>query len=139
MFDLAQSLVLVLLGGMVFFPSVVAPVVFMSLPEAQAGVFLRAMFPRYYVFTIVLSLAGSVMYQLSEGAVVSVAALVCLGVGLSTLWVRQSLLQRINAARDAQLAGDVKASEAFDRRHKLSVAMNIVQLFALVVLVFVSS
>jgi hypothetical protein len=139
MFDLAQSLVLVLLGGMVFFPSVVAPVVFMSLPEAQAGVFLRAMFPRYYVFMIVLSLAGSVMYQLSEGAVVSVAALVCLGVGLSTLWVHQSLLPRINAARDAQLAGDVKASEAFDRRHKLSVAINIVQLFALVVLVFVSS
>jgi hypothetical protein len=111
----------------------------MSLPEAQAGVFLRAMFPRYYVFMIVLSLAGSAMYQLSEGTVVSVAALVCLGVGLSTLWVRQSLLPRINAARDAQLAGDVKASEAFDRRHKLSVAINIVQLFALVVLVFVSS
>ena len=104
MFDLAQSLVLLLLGGMVFFPSVVAPVVFMYLPEAQAAIFLRAMFPRYYVFMIVLSLAGSVMYQLSEGAVVSVAALVCLGVGLSTLWVRQGLLPRINAARDAQLA-----------------------------------
>ena len=139
MFDLAQSLVLLLLGGMLFFPIVVAPVVFMSLPEAQAGIFLRAMFPRYYVFMIVLSLVASAMYQLSEGAVVSVAALVCLGVGLSTLWVRQGLLPRINAARDAQLAGDANAGEAFDRGHKLSVAINIVQLVLLVALVFVSS
>ena len=139
MFDLAQSLVLLLLGGMLFFPIVVAPVVFMALPEAQAGIFLRAMFPRYYVFMIVLSLVASAMYQLSEGAVVSVAALVCLGVGLSTLWVRQGLLPRINAARDAQLAGDANAGEAFDRGHKLSVAINIVQLILLVALVFVSS
>ena len=139
MFDLAQSLVLLLLGGMLFFPIVVAPVVFMALPEAQAGIFLRAMFPRYYVFMIVLSLVASAMYQLNEGAVVSVAALVCLGVGLSTLWVRQGLLPRINAARDAQLAGDANAGEAFDRGHKLSVAINIVQLVLLVALVFVSS
>jgi hypothetical protein len=139
MFDLAQSLVLLLLGGMLFFPIVVAPVVLMALPEAQAGIFLRAMFPRYYVFMIVLSLVASAMYQLSEGAVVSVAALVCLGVGLSTLWVRQGLLPRINAARDAQLAGDANAGEAFDRGHKLSVAINIVQLVLLVALVFVSS
>ena len=139
MLDLAQSLVLLLLGGMLFFPIVVAPIVFMSLPEAQAGFFLRAMFPRYYVFMIVLSLAASTMYQLSEGAVVSVAALVCFGVGLSTLWVRQGLLPRINAARDAQLAGDANAGKAFDRGHKLSVAINIVQLVLLVVLVFVSS
>ena len=46
MVDIAQALVLLLLGGMLFFPSVVAPVVFASLPEAQAGAFLRAMFPR---------------------------------------------------------------------------------------------
>ena len=67
MVDIAQALVLLLLGGMLFFPSVVAPVVFASLPEAQAGAFLRAMFPRYYVFMIILSLAAAVMYQLSRG------------------------------------------------------------------------
>ena len=46
MVDIAQALVLLLLGGMLCFPSVVAPVVFASLPEAQAGAVLRAMFPR---------------------------------------------------------------------------------------------
>ncbi|MDB2377566.1 DUF4149 domain-containing protein [Luminiphilus sp.] len=139
MVDIAQALVLLLLGGMLFFPSVVAPVVFMSLPEAQAGAFLRAMFPRYYVFMIILSLAAAVMFQLSQGAVVSVEAVVCLSVSVSTFWVRQRLLPRINTARDAQLAGDVKASEAFDRGHKLSVVINIVQLVLLVALIIATS
>jgi hypothetical protein len=139
MVDIAQALVLLLLGGMLFFPSVVAPVVFASLPEAQAGAFLRAMFPRYYVFMIILSLAAAVMFQLSQGAVVSVEAVVCLSVSVSTFWVRQRLLPRINTARDAQLAGDVKASEAFDRGHKLSVVINIVQLVLLVALIIATS
>lgn len=139
MVDIAQALVLLLVGGMLFFPSVVAPVVFASLPEAQAGAFLRAMFPRYYVFMIILSLAAAVMFQLSQGAVVSVEAVLCLIVSVSTFWVRQRLLPRINTARDAQLAGDVKASEAFDRGHKLSVVINIVQLVLLVALIIATS
>ena len=55
-----------LLGGMLFFPSVVAPVVFKALPEEQAGAFLRAMFPRYYSFIIVLGVAACVSYALAE-------------------------------------------------------------------------
>ena len=139
MVDIAQALVLLLLGGMLFFPSVVAPVVFASLPEAQAGAFLRAMFPRYYVFMIILSLAAAVMYQLSEGAALSVGALVCCAVSLSTLWVRQGLLPRINTARDAQLAGDEKSGDTFERGHKLSVVINMSQLGLLVALIIATS
>ncbi|MEE3110181.1 MAG: DUF4149 domain-containing protein, partial [Pseudomonadota bacterium] len=40
---------LLTLGGLLFFPAVVAPTVFKSLPEAEAGHFLRALFPRYYL------------------------------------------------------------------------------------------
>lgn len=139
MVDIAQALVLLLLGGMLFFPSVVAPVVFASLPEAQAGAFLRAMFPRYYVFMIILSLAAAVMYQLSEGAALSVGALVCCAVSASTLWVRQGLLPRINTARDAQLAGDEKSGDTFERGHKLSVVINMSQLVLLVALIIATS
>lgn len=139
MVDIAQALVLLLLGGMLFFPSVVAPVVFASLPEAQAGAFLRVMFPRYYVFMIILSLAAAVMYQLSEGAALSVGALVCSAVSASTLWVRQGLLPRINTARDAQLAGDKKSGDTFERGHKLSVFINMSQLVLLVALIIATS
>ena len=132
MLEIANALVLMLLGAMLFFPSVVAPVVFTSLPEAQAGVFLRSMFPRYYAFMIALSLIAALLFLVANDESTYQAAIVCLFVGLSTLWVRQWLLPRINTTRDAQLAGDVEAGRRFDRDHKLSVGINMVQLVLLV-------
>lgn len=137
MLELANALVLMLLGAMLFFPSVVAPVVFTSLPEAQAGVFLRSMFPRYYAFMIALSLIAALLLLVANDESAYQATVVCLFVGVSTLWVRQWLLPRINAARDAQLAGDAEAGRRFDRDHKLSVGVNMVQLVLLVGIQFV--
>ena len=137
MLEFANALVLMLLGAMLFFPTVVAPVVFTSLPEAQAGAFLRSMFPRYYAFMIALSLIAALLFLVGSNQSAFLATLVCLFVGVSTLWVRQWLLPRINAARDAQLAGNVEAGRRFDRDHKLSVAINMVQLVLLVGIQFV--
>ena len=44
-------------GVIIFFSAVVAPTVFKSLEEREAGVFLRAFFPKYYIFGIVLGLS----------------------------------------------------------------------------------
>lgn len=125
-----------LLGGMLFFPSVVAPVVFKALPEEQAGAFLRAMFPRYYSFIILLGVAACVSYALAEsgsgGSVLAPTVGITGLVVVSTLWVKQSLLPKINAARDAELAGDALAGASFKTMHRLSVVINMVQLLALV-------
>ena len=137
MLEFANAVVLMLLGAMLFFPSVVAPVVFTSLPEAQAGGFLRSMFPRYYSFMIVLSLIATLLFLVANDESAYQAAVVCLFVGVSTLWVRQWLLPRINAARDAQLAGDAEAGRRFDRDHKLSVGINLLQLALLAGVQFV--
>ena len=137
MLELANALVLMLLGAMLFFPSVVAPVVFTSLPEAQAGAFLRSMFPRYYALMIALSLIAALLFLVGSNQSALLATLVCLFVGVSTLWVRQWLLPRINAARDVQLAGDTEAGRRFDRDHKLSVGINMLQLVLLVGIQFV--
>ena len=131
MLEIANALVLMLQGAMLFFPTVVAPVVFTSLPEAQAGAFLRSMFPRYYAFMIALSLIAALLFLVVSDESAYQAAIVCLFVGVSTLWVRQWLLPRINAARDAQLAGDAEAGRRFDRDHKLSVGINTLQLIFL--------
>ena len=93
MVELANAMVLLLLGGMLFFPIVVAPIVFTSLPELEAGQFLRSMFPRYYLFMIFFSALAFGFYQSAAGAEVTIAAAVCLSVALSTLWVRQSLVR----------------------------------------------
>ena len=44
-------------GVIIFFSAVVAPTVFKSLEEREAGMFLRAFFPKYYIFGIVLGLS----------------------------------------------------------------------------------
>ena len=128
MLEFANALVLMLLGAMLFFPSVVAPVVFTSLPEAQAGVFLRSMFPRYYGFMIALSLIAALLFLMASDESAYQATIACVFVGVSTLCVRHWSLPRINAARDAQLAGDAEAGRRFDRDHKLSVGINTLQL-----------
>jgi hypothetical protein len=124
-------LCLLTLGGMLFFPAVVAPTVFGVLPEQEAGAFLRALFPRYYLFL----LAGSTGAALAFGFTAGESALLTAAVALSTAWVLFMLVPKINALRDRQLAGDEAAGRAFDRAHRLSVAINFVQIGALVLAV----
>ena len=126
----SQLIIATLFGGMVFFPSVVAPVVFRALDEGGARKFLRALFPRYYTFMIGLSVVGAAALGIAmrwpeAGWMVFVA--------LSTLWVRQWLMPRINDARDASLTGDDEASARFKKGHTLSVQINMVQMVGVLV------
>lgn len=125
---LGDALNLLTLGGMLFFPSVVAPTVFKTLPEAEAGAFLRALFPRYYGFLIVGSGAAALAYGLGAPS----AALLTGSVSMSTAAVLLFLVPKINALRDQQLAGDTEAGRAFDRSHRLSVAINFGQIALLI-------
>ncbi len=125
---LALYVVAATLGAMLFFAVGVAPTVFQALPIAEAGLFLRTLFPRYYLALIVGSgLAGGLWISSAP-----LAAAVCWLIALSTLWIRQSLVPRINQLRDAELAGDAAAGARFATLHRVSVIINMVQLLALV-------
>ena len=115
------------LGAMLFFAIGVAPTVFQALPAEQAGLFLRKLFPRYYLSLIIGSTAGGVLWLGTQ----PLASGVCLLIAVSTLWIRQWLVPRINALRDRELAGDVSAAAGFARLHRLSVVINMLQLLAL--------
>jgi uncharacterized membrane protein len=115
-----------LLGGMVFFAALVAPVVFRVLPAEPGGVFIRALFPRYYVWVAGAAAAAAVaFFPLSPVAAGIMAAVAGLAV-----WLRQVLMPRINAASDRVKAGDASAKPAFDRGHRLSVIANVLQMGA---------
>ena len=127
---LALYVVAATLGAMLFFAVGVAPTVFQALPVEQAGLFLRKLFPRYYLALIVGSgLAGDLWISSAP-----MAAAVCWLIAGSTLWIRQSLVARINQLRDAELAGDAAAGARFATLHRVSVIINMVQLLALVAL-----
>ena len=115
------------LGAMLFFAIGVAPTVFQALQPEQAGLFLRKLFPRYYLSLIIGSTAGGLLWLGTH----PLTSMVCLLIAISTLWIRQWLVPRINALRDRELAGDVSAGKGFARLHRLSVAINALQLLAL--------
>jgi uncharacterized membrane protein len=123
---IALFAVALLLGGMAFFAALVAPVVFRVLPAEPAGRFIRALFPRYYVWVLATSAAAAVaLFPLSKpdaGIMAAVAGM--------AFWLRQSLMPRINGLSDLAKAGDAEAQRGFDRAHRLSVAANLLQMLA---------
>ena len=129
---LALYVVAATLGAMVFFAAGVAPTVFQALPIEQAGLFLRKFFPRYYLALFLGSGVAGFLWISSA----PLAASICWLIALSTLWVRQRLVPHINQLRDAELAGDAAAGARFATLHRVSVIINMVQLLALVVLLF---
>ena len=106
-------------GTIIFFSAVVAPTVFKSLDEKDAGVFLRAFFPKYYIFGIVLGVI-SIIYLLFNPVhnhlLYSIIAMTLL-----TILGRMSI-PIINKARDAN------NEQAFKRYHLISVMMNVLTL-----------
>ncbi len=127
---IALYIVAATLGSMVFFAAGIAPTVFQSLPEAEAGQFLRRLFPRYYLALILGSGAAGLCFVMTS----PLSAAVCLMIAGSTGWVRQVLVPRINQLRDAELGGNADAGQQFARLHRWSVGINMIQLLALLVL-----
>lgn len=119
---LALFAVAILLGGMIFFAAVMAPLVFTRLPAQQSGSFIRAVFPVYYLYV----LCGSLVAALTLAPRWEAAGMA--GVALLTVWLRQWLMPRINTASDAARAGDVRAQKWFDRSHRFSVIVNFLQI-----------
>ena len=106
-------------GTIIFFSAVVAPTVFKSLEEKEAGVFLRAFFPKYYIFGIVLGVI-SIIYLLFNPIHVHLMYSI-IGMTVLTIFGRMSI-PIINKARDTN------NEQAFKRYHLISVMMNVLTL-----------
>jgi len=110
------------LGALIFGTAVVAPVAVGSLPEAQAGAFLRRYWVIYHRIAVLggLLFAGTAALGSTVSAVPARYALliVCLA-GLMTLcfYVAMTLIPSINHARDTD------DHQTFDRLHRRNVSL----------------
>jgi hypothetical protein len=116
-----------LVGGIVFFTLVVAPIVFRILGTEAGGRFVRALFPRYYLWNAILGavalpsfVAGPLCFPEYRGPAVGVQSAILLAIILVMLYSGNSLVPQINRARDE---GPV-ASDRFERLHRRSVVLN---------------
>ena len=114
-----------IIGFMVFFSAVVAQSVFKTLSQKAAGAFLRVLFPRMFIFGLILSLMASAV-----AAYDGVAQMALLSIFVSTGFVVNAFVVTpiINKQRDAMLKGDDTASKKFKHFHFVSVAIFLVQL-----------
>jgi Domain of unknown function (DUF4149) len=111
-----------LFGGMTLYSFGFAPMVFSSLKADVAGELLRKAFPHYYLFVLITAaIAAATLVPLDV-----LSAALMAGTALVAVLARQLLMPAINSARDSG------AKSRFDQLHALSVALNMLQLAAVV-------
>ena len=112
-----------IIGGMFFFAAIMTPLVFTKLPPEISGPFIRQTFPVYSQAMAGMTLAAAIFLWGSSDAVhlLTVFALF--------IWAWLWLMPRINRYRDDQLQGSQKAGKNFNILHRLSVVINLAQMW----------
>ena len=115
----------IILGFMLFFPIVVAPTVFTILNEKQSSLFLRSFFPKYYLFGIILCMVAISFTFILEETLTLIFFLVMI---FGFIYSRQILTPAINKARDDEIKGNKQSKNKFEKLHRISVIINIIQI-----------
>ena len=124
-------LISILVGVIVFFSSVIAPTVFSAVDEKNAGLFLRAFFPKYYIFGIIISSLAILSAILIEPALGPLELSLILAI-LAAFIASRVMIPAINRARDM---GE-SAKKKFNQLHLLSVTLNFLALIIGIILIY---
>ena len=125
MTEIALLVTALLFGGTVLYAFGFAAFVFTALPAETAGPLIRRAFPYFYLFVLGTSAVAAAMALFSD----LVSAYLLAAIVLTTLYARQVLMPRINAATDA---GD---KTRFKLLHGLSVLITLAHIAAAVVVI----
>ena len=118
----------IVLGIMLFFSFVVAPITFKSLNEENARVFIRKIFPYYYNVNLVVCLLTTLCfifigtYSLNFYLILSTTILFAISSFI--------LMPLINKFRDN------KEDKKFKYLHAISVIINFIQIIFLILIIF---
>ena len=122
-----------ILGFMIFFPIVVAPSVFKNFNEKQSSLFLRSFFPKYYLFGIIITLIGIFISALEKDFIIICSLSI---IFLGFVFSRQYLTPLINKAKDEIVKSNNLSKVKFERLHRFSVIINILQIFICIIILF---
>tara|TARA_B100000989_G_scaffold101081_1_gene73870 strand:- start:418 stop:807 length:390 start_codon:yes stop_codon:yes gene_type:complete len=123
-----QILLSGLISGVILFQTaIIAPSVFKVLSSENAAPFLRAIFPKLFIFVAVLSLVGLVLSLISSNAL----GLIVFFVSLLSMLICYYIVPNTNRARDE---GNDKA---FKKLHSTSVVLTVIVLLSNLLWVFI--
>jgi len=117
-----------ILGIMLFFSFVIAPVVFTTLDEDNARKFIRRIFPFYYNVNLGLSLIVLLIFLFLSK--LGIDFYLILAITLLFATSNYLLMPLINKYRDE------KQDKKFKYSHFISVVVNFIQIIALILILF---
>ena len=124
-------LVSIWVGSIIFFSAIIAPTVFKVLDEKSAGLFLRAFFPKYYIFGLIIGgLSLVLIFLLNIPVNTMLLALLIVMIALTV--TGKLMIPVINTARDM---GETGASR-FKKLHTMSVMLNVLTLVVGLIFIF---
>jgi hypothetical protein len=123
-FDITGIFLLALIiGGMFFFAAIMTPLVFTKLSPKISGPFIRQAFPVYSQAMAGMTFAAALsLWSFYESIYLAT-------VFILFIWAWLWLMPRINRYRDDQLQGNQKAGKTFNILHRLSVGINLAQMW----------
>ena len=118
----------IILGIMLFFSFVVAPVTFTALDEENARKFIRKIFPYYYTVNLAISILVLICFIILK--ISSLDFYLILSVAILFAVSNFILMPLINRYRDE------KQDNKFKYSHFISVIINFIQMIFLVIILF---
>ena len=118
------------LGFMALFVLVIAPSIFQSLEPTNAGTLLRRLFPRMFLYGMVLMLAASGIAVLgAQYNLALISSLSAAGFGINAYLIAPS----INRARDELENEETASTRKFALLHTTSVSIFAIQFLASII------
>ena len=117
-----------ILGIMLFFSFIVAPITFTVLDENASRKFIRKIFPYYYLTNLALSLTCVICFYLIQQ--ITTDFFLILVISLLFIISNFILMPLINKFKDK------KKKKKFNIAHTASVIINFVQIFLLIIIIF---
>ena len=113
-------------GTIVFHSAIVAPTVFRTLSESDASVFLRTIFPKFFLFLTLINLVNFLLALIdSQSGIMVMAAISAVLMGIA-----YGLIPITNRSRDEGL------QQRFSQLHRVSVLLTVGVLSINVVAIF---
>ena len=128
--DFVLFLIPFLLGSLIFFSIIVAPNTFSSLDKTSARKFIRSIFPKIYLWGIIVSLIIFIILIILKDYFY---ALLFFLIFLGYFYSRNFLIKKINRASDRKTK---KSENEFRFLHKLSVSIFGLQIIIMIFVYF---
>ena len=113
-------------GTIVFHSAIVAPTVFRTLGESDASVFLRTIFPKFFLFLTLINVVN-VLLALIDG---QFAVMVMAAISAVLMGIAYGIIPMTNRSRDEGL------QQRFSQLHRVSVLLTVAVLSINVVAAF---